>query len=65
MNEIQKAKQQLESDIKKLVEDFHKENPGYEVYRITPVSQKVTTHKPKGTEQEITNVKLTVEIMVI
>lgn len=65
MNEIQKSKQQLESDIKKLVEDFHEENKGYEVWRVNVLSEKVTTHGPNDTFQEIRNVKLTTDIVVL
>jgi hypothetical protein len=65
MNQIQKSKQKLESDIKKLIEDFHKENKGYEVYRVNLLSKYVTTHAPKETYQEITNTKLSTDIQVL
>jgi hypothetical protein len=65
MTEIQTRKRKLETDIKTLIEEFHKENPGYEVYRVVPISEKTTTHKSKETYQEITNVKLTTDIQVL
>ena len=63
MEAIQIKKRGLEKELKEVIDRFHEENKGFEVYRITPVGGK-TTNIHTG-EIYISSSRLTVELQVL
>ena len=61
MQEIQKRKRQLESEIKEVIDKFHKEN---RIYKVTYVSAKSNITEVMGRKNEILNSPVRVEVNI-
>ena len=61
MQEIQKRKRQLESELKQVIDKFHKEN---RIYKVTYVSAKSDVVKFIGRKNDILNSPVRVEVNI-